>query len=167
MSIRRYGEACPKLAESQRLDPGGGTLLNLAICHEKEGKLATAKIDYEEALAVATRDGRKDRQVIARARLAATEATIPRIVVLVASASDAAGLEVKLDGLSLRRAAWGVATPVDPGAHVLEASAPGRAPWSIQITLQASQRKAVDVPVLGSLAAERGPGTSTVLSRPR
>lgn len=156
MDKKRYDEACPKLAESQRLDPGGGTLLNLAICHEKQGKLATAKLDYEEALAVATRDGRKDRQVIARDRLAASEATIPRITVLVGSAADTAGLEVKLDGLVLRRAAWGVATQVDPGAHVVEANAPGRSPWSIQITVQASQKKAVDVPVLGPLAVLPG-----------
>ena len=152
MDQKRYAEACPKLAESQRLDPGGGTLLNLAICHEKEGKLATAKSDYEEALAVATRDGRRDRQAIARERLAAGEAAVPRIVVVVASGADPAGLEVKLDGLALRRAAWGVATPVDPGAHVVEANAPGRAPWSSQVTIQASQRKVVDVPALGPLA---------------
>jgi len=158
MDKKRFGEACPKLAESQRLDPGGGTLLNLAICHEKEGKLATAKGDYEEALAVATRDGRRDRQAIARERLAANEAAIPRILVLVGSASETAGLEVKLDGLVLRRAAWGVATPVDPGAHVVEANAPGRAPWSIQVTALASQKKTVDVPVLGPLAALPGQG---------
>lgn len=152
MDAKRYSEACPKLAESQRLDPGGGTLLNLAICHEGEGKLATAKNDFDEALAVAVRDGRRDRQTIARQRIAAIEAAVPRVTVLVAPASDIDGLVVKLDGLALRRAAWGVATPVDPGSHLVEATATGRAPWSSTVEIDATQKKTVGVPVLGPLA---------------
>lgn len=151
MEAKRYGEACPKLAESQRLDPGGGTLLNLAICHEKDGKLATAKNDFDEALALAIKDGRKDRQTIARERMTAIDASIPRMTVMVAPSSDVDGLEVKLDGLVLRRAAWGVATPVDPGSHLVEATATGRAPWSSSVTLYAAQKRTVDVPALGPL----------------
>src|SRR5215468_9365477 len=111
MEQKRFSEACPKLAESQRLDPGGGTLLNLAVCHEKEGRLATAQTEYGEALSVAVKDARKDREAIARERLAALEGKIPRVVVVVPPAADVEGLEVKLDGLVLRRAAWGVALP--------------------------------------------------------
>jgi hypothetical protein len=148
MEKKRYGEACPKLAESQRLDPGGGTLLNLAICHEKEGKLATARNDFDEALAAAVKDGRKDRQVIARERLVAVERSVPRLSVVVPLSSDTEGLEVKLDGLVLHRAAWGVATPVDPGAHVVEATAPSRTSWTTSIVIEAAQKKSVDVPAL-------------------
>jgi hypothetical protein len=148
MEQKRYPEACPKLAESQRLDPGGGTLLNLAVCHEKEGKIATAHAEYHEALSIAIRDARKDRQDLARERIAAIEPRIPRVTVTVAAAADVEGLDVKLDGLGLRRAAWGVAAPVDPGLHRIEATAPGRAPWSVSVPVEVKDRKVIEVPVL-------------------
>jgi len=49
MKEKKYAEACPKLAESHKLEPGGGTDFNLAICPEGEGKPATAYVADDES----------------------------------------------------------------------------------------------------------------------
>src|SRR5262245_52435554 len=56
MTEGRNVEACPKLAESYRLDPAGGTLLTLALCHETTGRTASAWADFTNAIALAKRD---------------------------------------------------------------------------------------------------------------
>lgn len=117
----RYAEACPKLEESQRLDPGGGTLMNLALCHEKQGRAASAWAEYREALAVARRDGREDRASDALAHIAALEGVLAHLVVAV-EPSGPAGLVVTLDGRPLPAAAWGTPIAVDPGEHVVVAT---------------------------------------------
>ena len=141
-----YAEACPKLAESQRLDPGGGTLLNLAICHEKENKLATAYTELNAALSQALKDGRKDREDIAREHIAAIASQVPKVRVHVTREVD--GIEVTLDGSSIRKPAWDVPAGVDPGRHVVDASAPGHAPFRSEIVIAVGEQKTVTVPAL-------------------
>jgi hypothetical protein len=38
MTAGKFTEACPKFEASQQLDPGLGTMLNLAECYEKTGR---------------------------------------------------------------------------------------------------------------------------------
>lgn len=159
MEQKKYAEACPKLKESQRLDPGGGTLLNLATCHEREGKTATALDEYHEALTVATKDGRKDREQIARAGIEKLEREVPRVTVLVPH--PVAGIDVKLDTTPMVQAAWGVATPVDPGPHTVTATAPGYRTVKVHVDVRAGERKAIEVPAATKEEAAAAPAPET------
>jgi hypothetical protein len=144
MADGKTSEACPKFAESYRLDAATGTLLNLAACHEAEKKLATAWLEYTEAVTLARRDKREDRIRFAQERLASIEPKLSRLTVVVPPVSEVPELEVEVDHVQVRRAAWGVPAPVDPGNHTIEARAKGRKPWSKQITVD---REAANITV--------------------
>jgi hypothetical protein len=147
MEAGRYPEACPKLAESQRLDPGGGTLLNLAICHEAEGRTATAWAELNEALGVAKRDNRADREQTARERIANLEGKLSTITVSVSAGARVPGLQVRIDGVAIGSAAWDTPTPVDPGLHEVSAQAPGKAPYKRALRVATNgDRQTVAVP---------------------
>jgi hypothetical protein len=121
-------EACPKYAESQRVDPQLGTLLYLAECYEKLGKTASAWATFKDAADLAAQ--RKDtREAPARARVSILEAKLPRLT-LVVGADTPAGTEIRRDGEVVGRAVWGSAMPLDPGRHVIAAKAPGFKEWS-------------------------------------
>lgn len=156
MSAGKYAEACPKLEESQRLDPGGGTLLNLASCHEKQGRTATAWAEYNEAASIARRDGRSDREHEATARVQALEPLLRRVNIGV-DPKNPADIELTLDGRKLPRAAWGSAIPLDAGSHELVATAPLRETWKQSFELaKDGETQPVTVPEL-TLAPEAPP----------
>lgn len=153
MAAGNYAEACPKLKESYRIDPATGTLLNLASCHEAEGKFASAWLEYATAAVAARRDRRPDRVKYAEEHMQALEQKLSRLTVLVPPEADLPDLELKLDGVVIGRAARGVPTPVDPGEHLVEASAPGREAWRATVTVGAlADAQSVTVPVLVAVA---------------
>lgn len=126
-------EACPKLAESQRIDPRAGTLLNLAVCHEQEGKTASAWAEFNEAASQAAAAKQPDREKFARARIDELEASLSRVKIVLQLRSQ--DIEVKLDGRVLRPAAIGTPIPVDPGPHVVEASSRGHKTWTRSLAM--------------------------------
>src|SRR5262249_5643835 len=106
-----YGEACPKFADSQRLDPSPGTLLNLANCWEKLGRTASAWATYREAESAANAARRADYLAAAQRHAEALAPKLARLTVVVTKSVD--GLKVKRDGVGVESAEWGVALPVD------------------------------------------------------
>lgn len=153
MNEGNYDAACPKFAESHRLDPGGGTLLNLAVCHEGQGKLATAWAEFQEALALARADGREDRTSLAEQRIAAIEPQLARLTVSVPSRAPE-NTVVAVNGTPLGQAAWGSPMPVDAGTVRVEASAPGRRTFAKTIEVDDGEDVVVEVPELVELSAD-------------
>ena len=122
-------EACGLLEESQRSDAALGTLLNLAVCHQRQGRTATAFREYLAAAAWAESRGDEDaeRAAFARTQSHALASALSLLRIVVTNAP--AGVTVRLDGSLLSANEVAVALPLDPGRHALEVLAPGKRPW--------------------------------------
>jgi hypothetical protein len=151
----KYAEACAKLAESMRLDNAIGTQLNLADCYEKLGKTASAWINWVEAATRARKEGQDKRMEIAQEHADALEGKLSRMKVDVPYLLE--GLTIKRDGVVVGEPQWGNAMPVDPGEHVIEASAPGKKTWkktvkvgeendNVEVTVPTLEDAPVDAP---------------------
>jgi hypothetical protein len=127
--------ACPKFEESERLEPGIGTKLNLADCYERIGRGASAWILYLEVENDTKRNGQVERQKLAHDRAAALQPTLPRLTIDVPQASRSNGLTIVRDGVSVGDPQWGLGVPVDPGQHVVQVSAIGKKAWQTTVTV--------------------------------
>jgi hypothetical protein len=157
MEAGRYSEACLKLAESYRLDAAAGTLLNLAVCHEKEGKIASAWGEYRQALSDARKAGRADREELARDHLSAVEPDLPMLSIEVPRAMRIPGLEVTRNGVPLLEAAWATELPIDPGAVEITARAPGYKARTKTVTIAKRQHASVALEPLEAAPVEVPP----------
>lgn len=154
----RFAEACPKLAESERLDPGIGTLLWLADCYENVGQTASAWASFKEAAAAAAQkhDGREH---VARDRAARLESRLSRLTISVAAGAAIEGLRIHRDGMLVGAAEWGLPLPLDPGSHTVTATAPGRQRWSSTVLIGTGEQPApITIPVLAPDPADSSEG---------
>ncbi len=131
----KVAEACPKFAESYRLDPQLGALLHYADCLEQAVKLASAYAAFRDAAEVAQEKG-DDRKTLAEERARALEARVSRLTIEFAPAARVPGLEVLRDGTPVSEATFGVPIPVDGGRHSVVARAPGYKPITINVALR-------------------------------
>lgn len=133
MKREDFKAACEAFAGSNEADPSPGTQINLALCSEKQGKLATAWGWYRTAAGLAEQRGQRERADLARAEAAKLEPKLRKIVIVAPNAPQ--GLMVSRDGAPVPAAILGREVPVDPGVHVIEVSAPGKKPWSTKVSL--------------------------------
>jgi hypothetical protein len=121
MKVGDYRSACASFEESQRLDPAAGTLLNLAICSERLGRLLRARTALGQFLDQI--DAADERRPHAEALLADVEERTPRLRLQVPDPTPT-GVSVRLDGEGVPRDRWQAPISVDPGEHVLELKVP-------------------------------------------
>ncbi len=150
-------EACRKLEESRRLNPLPGTILNLAVCHESEGRYASAMAEFRDARALAVRDHRDDRIGLADQHLAAILPRVAKIVIVVGADADVPGLTIMCDATPIGRAAWGTHVPVDAGEHHIIVSAPGRNGTTEAISVRDGDDRRVSVSPLTPASEKPNP----------
>jgi hypothetical protein len=142
----KLDEGCEALRKSNELEERVGTLLNLADCEEKRGRIATAWEAFIKARALATQKshpaaGEADK------RATALEKQLPFLTVRT-PATKPSGLVVKRDGKEVPAAELDHQVPVDPGRYEIEASATGRVTWKQTSVVGAGAKVVVDVPEL-------------------
>jgi hypothetical protein len=166
VGLGNYAEACPKFADSERLDPSSSTLLNLASCWEKLGRSATAWATYKEAESSASAARRQDYVAVAQRHAEALAPKLSRLTIDVSRPIE--NLQVKRDSVLVGSAEWGSAIPLDTGAHTVEASAPGYKDWraAVDVTRDGAD-VVIAVPPLEALPAEAlAPAAANALPAP-
>lgn len=155
LAAGKTAEACDKLEESQGLDPRGSTLLDLALCREKEGRLGTAYLLFDQAEKAATAEKRTDRANTARSHKKDMYLKVPRVTVVVPKDAIVDGMEVRVGLAANARALnivpqseWGKAFPVDPGDLKVMVTAPAKATWEQTFDLRQGGRKTITVAAL-------------------
>ncbi len=140
-------EACKRFRASHQAEPSVGAILNLARCHQRQGKLASAWSEYKEAANLASVMNQPRRK---KGALEYASQLAPRLSKLtVTVAAPVKGLVVTLDDTVLLPGSFGVAVPVDPGTHEVTAKAPGYTLWRQEISVAGENDvRSVTVPAL-------------------
>jgi hypothetical protein len=143
---RDLAKACEILAKSYALRQRGDTLLNLAECHRRQGKTATAWREFDEAIRFAVSVEFREAIDAAVTRRDELALALSELYVEVDTKSLPADLNVVLDGKKLPPQQWNERLFVDPGKHVVTATAPGYEPFEGSVEV-APKAKGTVLPV--------------------
>ena len=139
-SAATLDEACRTLQESLKYMDRGDTVLNLAECHRRQGKTATAWAEFDRALSYGSKVGFPEA-IQAATKLRDTLATkLSRLTVTIPPPTAAlAGLTVEVGGKPLPRERWNTASVIDPGPVQIRAQAKGYKPFEVRVEIGAEK----------------------------
>jgi hypothetical protein len=148
-----YRRALKFLRTSHALEPGRGKLVNIAVCEEKVGLLASAERHYQEVLPQLTSGD--ERWTAAKEGLERVGPKVPHLRLEIAAGAPS-GTTVTLDGEPVAVPAEGMTLALDPGKHTVTGKAPGGVEKPYEVTLREGERSVVSV----------APGTAAVAAAP-
>jgi hypothetical protein len=147
MEKGNYAEACAKFTQSLALVRRAGTLVNLAQCEEKQGKLIGAAKHWKEGIDLLPPDD--ERLAASKERAASLSQRIPRVSAKLAGPAPA-GAHVTLDGVALSFDELTKGVPVDPGPHTVVLTVPGNPDERVRVDLAEGQSSVVALALVGS-----------------
>lgn len=138
--------ACQKFVESLHYNPAAlGTLLNVALCDEKLGHIATAVARFTEARDRAREQGLPVHLRAAEDHLATLLPQVPHLAIRLTQ--DLPDTKVLVDDRVVAADKLGD-IPIDPGSHTVTVSAPERLPHRATVVIAASEHQAIVIPAL-------------------
>jgi hypothetical protein len=173
MADGNYTAACSKFADSQRADPGLGTQFHLADCWQHVGRMASAWALFRDIESQAHARGETGRERVAHDRASALEPFLPRLAIQPHEGDMNQGLRILRDGTEIGREQWGVAVPIDPGAHTVAVYVAGKQPWGTAVEVPVDAKiTAVDLPPVSTfqstaVAASARPAPATPAAAPQ
>ncbi len=147
LAAGKRADACAKFDLSIRKDPRAvGTILNLGLCAEEAGQVATAVRYYTEARARAKDQELKDHQDAAESKLALLAPRVPHLAIQLPAGAPA-DTRVIVDSLVLESDQL-ADVPLDPGEHAIVVTAHDKLPYETKITIQEAEHKSLVVAAL-------------------
>jgi hypothetical protein len=133
-----------------------GTILNVALCDEDEGKIGSAHKLFTEAADRAREQHLDEHLKAAEEHREKLAVDVPRLTVAFAELAPETKLVVAGEVIDTRNASD---LEVDPGPVKIVASAPGRVPFETTVTFARRDHKAVAIPALGFPVEDKGRAT--------
>ncbi len=135
LAAGRVAEACASFEKSLALDEGTGTEIALALCYERQGRMALALSTFEGLERRIGSSGRADRVAFVRQRRQALAATVPRLAFRLGARPPT---RVLVDGKPVSTAGG---VYVDPGVHSVLAELDARVYAHQLVTVEADGRE--------------------------
>lgn len=153
----RWKDAIDLFSRAEALVHAPPHLLFLARAHEKLGQLVKARETYlkiiKETLPANAPQAFRDARASAEQELQRVDPRIASLTVKVQGAEDAKDLTVLVDGVAIPSVLVGVARPIDPGEHRIEAVATGFRAQPETVRLADGERRQVALTLVPDASA--------------